>query len=130
MVPYCNKELKGIEDSLSLITSKGAVVLAVTPELPENVYKTIDKTKASYSVLSDDGLKIMKAYDVAYAVDPALNEKYKGYGIDLMKANGANGANLPVPAVYVIDTNGNIIYRYFDVDYRNRASVKEIAEHL
>lgn len=128
--PYCNKELKGMQDSLSFITSKGAVVVAVTPELPENISKTIGKTNASYSILSDDGLKIMKAYDVAYAVDPALNEKYKGYGIDLMKANGANGANLPIPAVYIIDTNGNIIYRYFDVDYRNRASVKEIADHL
>ena len=128
--PYCNKELKGMQDSLSFITSKGAVVVAVTPELPENISKTIGKTNASYSILSDDGLKIMKAYDVAYAVDPALNEKYKGYAIDLMKANGANGANLPIPAVYIIDTNGNIIYRYFDVDYRNRASVKEIADHL
>lgn len=128
--PYCNKELKGMQDSLSFITSKDAVVVAVTPELPENISKTIGKTNASYSILSDDGLKIMKAYDVAYAVDPALNEKYKGYGIDLMKANGANGANLPIPAVYIIDTNGNIIYRYFDVDYRNRASVKEIADHL
>ena len=94
--PYCNKELKGMQDSLSFITSKGAVVVAVTPELPENISKTIGKTNASYSILSDDGLKIMKAYDVAYAVDPALNEKYKGYGIDLMKANGANGANLPI----------------------------------
>ena len=128
--PYCNKELKDMQNSLSFITSKGAVVVAVTPELPENISKTIGKTNASYSILSDDGLKIMKAYDVAYAVDPALNEKYKGYGIDLMKANGANGANLPIPAVYIIDTNGNIIYRYFDVDYRNRASVKEIADHL
>ncbi len=32
--PYCNKQLKGIEDSLSLITSKGATVLAITPEQP------------------------------------------------------------------------------------------------
>ncbi len=128
--PYCNKELKGIEDSLSLITSKGAIVLAVTPEVPDNVTKTIGKTKATYSILSDDGLKIMKAYDVAYAVDPAVVEKYKGYGIDFSQANGNNGANLPVPAVYIIDKKGNIIYRYFDLDYRNRASVKDIIDHL
>lgn len=69
MVPYCNKELKGIEDFLSLITSKGATVIAVTPEIPENVAKTIDKTKASYSIISADDLKIMKAYKVAYAVE-------------------------------------------------------------
>ena len=68
--PYCNKELKNLEDSLSLITSKGAVVLAITPEQPANVEKTIEKTKATYSILTDDNLKIMKEYDVAFAVDP------------------------------------------------------------
>ena len=68
--PYCNKQLKGIEDSLSLITSKGATVLAITPEQPVSVGKTIEKTKATYSILTDDNLKIMKEYDVAFAVDP------------------------------------------------------------
>ncbi|MEP6926515.1 MAG: peroxiredoxin-like family protein [Ginsengibacter sp.] len=128
--PFCNKQLKHIEDSLSFITSKGASVFAITPEQPENVSKTIEKTKATYSILSDDGLKIMKAYDVAYAVDEATIEKYKGYGIDFSKANGNNGASLPVPAVYIIDKKGNIIYRHFDKDYTKRASVQEIVDHL
>ncbi|HEY5405976.1 MAG TPA: hypothetical protein VIJ92_02775 [Ginsengibacter sp.] len=56
--------------------------------------------------------------------------KNASYGIDFLQASGNNGANFPVPDVYVIDTDGKIIYRYFDVDYRNRASVKEIADHL
>ncbi len=128
--PYCNKQLKGIEDSLSLITSKGATVLAITPEQHANVMKTIEKTKAAYSILTDDNLKIMKEYDVAYAVDPATVEKYKGYGIDFSLANGNNGANLPVPAIYIIDTKGNITYRHFDADYTKRASIQEIAGHL
>lgn len=128
--PYCNKELTHMEDSLSLITSKGATVIAITPEQPANVEKTIGKTKATYSILTDDKLKIMKDYDVAYAVDPAMIEKYKSYGIDFSSANGDNGANLPVPAVYVIDKKGNITYRYFDADYTKRPSVLEISGHL
>ena len=128
--PYCNKQLKSIEDSLSLITAKGATVLAITPEQPANVVKTIEKTKATYSILTDDNLKIMKEYDVAFAVDPATVEKYKGYGIDFLLSNGNNGANLPVPAVYIINTKGNIIYRHFDVDYTKRASIKEIIDNL
>ncbi len=128
--PYCNKELSHLEDSLSLITSKGATVLAITPEQPANVEKTIGKTKATYSILTDDNLKILKDYDVAFAVDPATIEKYKSYGIDFSSANGNNGANLPVPAVYIIDKSGKISYRYFDADYTKRASVKEIVDHL
>lgn len=128
--PYCNKELSHLEDSLSLITSKGATVLAITPEQPANVEKTIDKTKATYSILTDNNLKIMKDYDVAFAVDSTTVEKYKSYGIDFSSANGNNGANLPVPAVYVIDKNGKITWRYFDADYTKRASVQEIVNHL
>jgi peroxiredoxin len=128
--PYCNKQLKKLEDSLSLITAKGASLITVTPEKPENITKTVKKTNASYPILYDDGLKIMKSYDVAFAVDAATVEKYKGYGIDFTQANGANGANLPVPALYIISKEGKIIFRHFDADYTKRASVAEILEHL
>jgi peroxiredoxin len=128
--PFCNKQLSGMQDSLAAITSKGATVVAITPEKPENIAKTIEKTKASYSLLFDDGLKIMKSYKVAFEVDAVTIEKYKGYGIDFNVANGTNGANLPVPAVYIISKKGKIAYRHFDPDYRKRPSVKEIASHL
>ncbi len=128
--PYCNKQLKKLEDSLSLITGKGASLITVTPEKPENIDKTVKKTKASYPILYDDGLKIMKSYDVAFAVDAPTVEKYKGYGIDFTQANGTNGANLPVPALYIISKEGKIIFRHFDTDYSKRTSVAEILEHL
>ncbi len=128
--PYCNKQLKQLEDSLSLILAKGASLVAITPEKPENVAKTIAKTKATYPVLFDDGLKIMKKYDVAFKVDDNTIERYKKFGIDFIEANGINnGANLPVPAVYIV-RDGKIIYKYFDVDYKKRASVVEILKYL
>src|SRR5687767_3980125 len=37
--PYCNKELSRLQDSLQLITEKGATVIAVSPEKPENISK-------------------------------------------------------------------------------------------
>jgi peroxiredoxin len=129
--PYCNRSLKQLEDSLSLIKTKGAVVLTVTPEIQENIVKTIDKTKASFPILHDEGLAIMKKYDVAFKVDDKTIESYKKYGLDFNQLNGqANGANLPVPAVYVINKEGKIVYKHFDKDYRKRSSVKDILSHL
>lgn len=127
---YCNKQLNDLEDSLALITQKGATVLAVTPEKKENIAKTIQKTKASYSVLSDDNLKIMSAYKVAFELDAKTTEKYKNWGINLQEMNGSNGNNLPVPAVYIINKEGKITYRYFDIDYKKRVSVSELLAHL
>lgn len=129
--PFCNRQLKQLEDSLSLIQEKGATLLTITPEKQENISKTIGKTKATYSILHDEGLKIMNSYDVTFQVDDKTIESYKKYGIDFIQANGeANGAHLPVPAVYVVNKEGKIIYKYFDTDYRKRSSVKEILAHL
>ncbi len=128
--PYCNKQLQKVNDSLSLITAKGASVIAITPETAENIAKTIEKTKASFPIVEDKNLSIMKAYKVNFAVDKATVEKYKGYGIDFAKANGDNGENLPVPATYIIGKDGKIKYVFFDEDYRKRPSVKELLEKL
>ena len=128
--PYCNRELSRVNDSLSYITAKGATVITVTPETQENIKKTIEKTKASYAIIEDKDLAIMKNYKVNFTVDDATIEKYKGYGIDFAVANGSNGANLPVPATYIIGRNGKIKFAFFNPDYRQRASVKDILDQL
>lgn len=128
--PFCNKQLSRFSDSLFQLTAKGASLLAITLENAENVKKTIEKTKASFPVIEDEGLAIMKLYKVNFAVDENTISKYKGYGIDFDKANGTNGANLPVPATYIIGQNGKIKYVFFNTDYRKRASVLEILNNL
>jgi len=127
---FCNKQLKQLEDSLALIKGKGATVLAITPELPENISLSIRRTNASYPILYDEGLKIMNAYKVAYKEDDQALKKYRGDGINILEANGNNGANLPVPAVYIINKKGKITYRFFDINYTKRSSVKDILDHL
>lgn len=128
--PYCNKQMSQMNDSLSMITGKGATVIAISPEIQENVVKTVEKTKASFPVISDVQMKIMKDYQVNFAVPQATIDRYKNFGIDFNVVNGGNGANLPVPATYVIGKNGKIKYVFFNPDYRKRASVKEIVSYL
>lgn len=128
--PYCNKELTRLQDSLQLIKDKGATVIAVSPEKPENISKTVEKTKAEYSVLYDEGLKIMKAYEVEFEVPENTVTRYRNSGLDLEKINGGNGKYLPVPAIYIIDKESTITYRFFESDYKKRPSVQEILKNL
>ena len=129
--PYCSKQLKKLEDSLLLIKDKKAKLIAITPEKTESISKTIEKTKASYSLLYDKEMKIMKAYAVAFEVDDRTVSRYKNADIDLATVNGQKDKiYLPVPAVYIIDKEGTIYYRYFDADYKKQPTVKEILENL
>ena len=128
--PYCNKQMSRFSDSLSMLTAKSASVLAITPETAGNVKKTIEKTKSTFPIVEDQGLAIMKMYKVNFAVDEKTIAKYKGYGIDFDNANGSNGANLPVPATYIIGKDGKIKYVFFNTDYRKRASVIDVLNNL
>ena len=128
--PYCNKQLQKLQDSLSLIQAKGATVVAVTPELPENIAKTIEKTKAQFPILYDEGLKIMKAYEVEFEVPANTLERYRNTGIKLDENNGKNGNYLPVPATYIINKDFTITYRFFNPDYKKRPSIKEILDNI
>lgn len=126
----CSKFLQKLQDSLSLINEKGATLVAVTPELPENVAKTVEKTKAEFSILYDEGIKIMKAYDVEFEVPKNTVDRYRNAGIKLDENNGKNGNFLPVTAVYIIDKESAITYRFFNSDYKKRPSVKEILDNI
>ena len=128
--PYCNRQLKKLEDSLRFIKEKGATLIAVSPEKPESIQKTIEKTKAEYPVLYDEGLKILKAYDVEFEVPENTITRYRNTGINIEENNGKNGKYLPVPAVYIIEQDQTIIYRFFESDYKKRPSVAEILENL
>jgi peroxiredoxin len=128
--PYCNRYLKKLEDSLQLIKDKGATLIAVTPEKPESVSKTVEKTKAEYSIIYDEDMKIMKAYEVDYTVPGNTVTRYRNTGINLEEINGENGNSLPIPATYIIDEDSNVTYRFFNPDYKKRPSVKEILDHL
>jgi peroxiredoxin len=130
--PYCNRELQKLQDSLQQILDRGAQLIAITPEKQAGIAKTIEKTKAGFPIIADEDMKIMKAYDVAYAVDGKTVDRYKMASIDLADNNGqkAGAVFLPVPAVYIVARDGEIKYRFFDEDYRKRPTVKDILENL
>lgn len=125
--PYCNKQLKAYQDSLQMFLDKGVTLVAVTPEGAEGVGKTREKTGAAFPVLSDADMKISTLYGVKYEVDEKAKNRYKNFDIDLNAVNGQRDrAYLPVPAVYIIDKEGTVIYRYFNEDYKKRPSVTEL----
>lgn len=127
--PYCNRQLSALNDSLSFLEAKGAQVVAVTPEKYESVDKTIEKTKASFTIISDTANTILKLYGVDFKVDDKTVDRYKGYGIDFTAVNGNAENTLPVPAVYIIK-DGVITYQWFEKDYRKRPSIKELLDNL
>lgn len=131
--PYCNHYLKRLQDSLDLIKAKNAQLLVITPEAERGIDSVIAITGATFPVIYDSAMKISVGYHVAYKVDDRTLARYKNSNpsIDLLKINNqAKDAYLPITAVYVVNNEGSVTYRYFDEDYKKRVSVKEILKAL
>lgn len=127
---YCIKQVKNIQDSLTMITAKGAKVIAVTPETDLGIITTISKTGASFPIIHDVQYKIMKAFGVNLTVDDATLALMKKYRIDMDVNNGNNDHVLPVPATFIIDKKLKIAHVFFDPNYKVRASVQQIVAAL
>jgi len=128
--PLCNKHLSHLQDNVAKFKKAGARLVAISPEIPVSVDKTVEKTNAEYSILYDADSKIMKEYGVDFVLSEKLQKKYKEYGVDLTVANGNDSQNLPVPATYVIGKNGKVKYVQYDPNYKNRSNAKDILMHL
>jgi len=129
--PVCNKHLSHLQDSLQLIYEKGATVIAVSPEQSEFLKRTAEKTHASFSLLYDEGYKISDLFDVTFKPDTMTTIMYNTLlGANLKKANTDDSQRLPIPATFIIGTDGKIVWRHFDPNYKNRSTTKQIIENI
>jgi len=129
--PICNRHMNTIQDSLKYIQDKGAQVVVISPEKPEFIEKTIEKSKAEFIVLYDEGQKISDYFDVTFNPDGKTKAIYNTVlGAKLKESHTDDSERLPIPATFIIDKNKKIIWRQFDPDYKNRSTVKDIIINL
>lgn len=129
--PVCNKHMNTIQDSLKYIQEKGAKVVVISPEKPEFIEKTIEKSKAEFTVLYDEGQKISDYFDVTFNPDGKTKLMYNTVlGAKLKESHTDDSERLPIPATFIIGKDKKIVWRQFDPDYKKRSTVKEIIEAL
>lgn len=118
--PYCNLELRALQQALPEIQAAGGSLIAIAPETPDNSLSTQEKHDLSFEVLSDTGNQVAREFGLVFSLPEYLRPIYKGFGIDLAAHNGDNTFELPVPATYIVDTTGTIVHRFVNVDYTQR----------
>jgi len=98
--------------------------------MPDHSLSTIEKNKLAFDVLYDQGNKVAELFGLVYELPEVLRPIYADLGADLPKYNGDNTFKIPMPATYIINQNGRIIYHYIDADYTKRSEPAEIVAKL
>jgi peroxiredoxin len=128
--PYCNLQLRACQAALSEFAALGARLVAVSPQLPDDSLDTAKKNALTFDVLSDVGNAVAWSYGLVYALPFELREALRSNGKTLSRINGDESWELPVPATYVIDTDGRVLLASLHVDYRTRVEPDAILAAL
>jgi peroxiredoxin len=133
--PYCNLQLSELRLIQKQAEALGYRIIAISPDLPTELARTLGKDKLEYTLLSDSKADALRAFGIGYRLDAATYAQYKTYGIDLEKASGQTHHALPVPSVFIVDRDGVLQFSYSHPDYKVRvpgtvvlAAAKAIAE--
>ena len=131
--PYSNKFLRRLQDSSELIKAKHGQIIVITPETKQGIDSVVAKTGATFPIIYDSLMKITNAYNGMYRVEDKALVRYKNSNpsIDLLAINNQKkDAYLPITAVYIVNDEGSVTYRYFEEDFKKQASIKEILKSL
>ncbi len=128
--PYCNLELRALQAALGDIADTGASLVAISPQVPDESLSLVEKAGLDFPVLSDLGSETIRSYGLVYTVDAAMREVLIGFGNDLTEINGTDTWELPVPATYVIGTDGRVVFAVADPDFRHRAEPADVVAAL
>jgi peroxiredoxin len=128
--PYCSTELRALQIRLGDFAKAGATLVAVSPQTPDNSLSTAEKLELTFPVLSDVGNTVARSYGLVYSLPEDLREVYTGFGLDLSAANGDRTLELPLPATFVIGTDGVVVWRFADADYTKRAEPDDVVAAL
>ena len=128
--PYCNLELKALENIMAKIKKLGANLVAVSPNLSEKSSQFVAENPFSFEILSDEGNRVADRFGLVFTLAEEIRPIYKGFGVNLTEYDGNDSFTLPIPATYVVDRGGTIVHSFVDADYTKRMEPDEVVEAL
>ncbi len=128
--PYCNLELRALQQALQQIETLGARLVAVSPEVPDQSLSTAEKAELTFEVLSDVGNAVARDFGLVFALAEDLRPVYHSWGLDIPAHNGDDRYETPIPATYVIAADGTIVQSFVDADYTKRMEPSDVVAAL
>jgi peroxiredoxin len=115
---------------LPQIEKAGASLVAISPQTVQQSFFMADQHKLRFPLLSDAGNRVARQFGLVYRVPDYQQVIYRRVFINLPFANGDDRWELPIPATYILERGGKVLYGSADPDYTTRPEPSEILEKL
>ena len=128
--PFCRIDLRAYEAFLPAIIAKGAAFVAISPELPHYVAKTIEENDLTFPALSDVGGVMIKKLGLQWPVPGEIESHLQKAGINLKLIYGTTVPCVSIPATYVLSPDGRVAEAFLTGDFRKREEPEQILQWL
>lgn len=129
--PYCNKDLSNLNHYTSQMKELGASMVGISPQSIQHNKKTGNQQKLTFDVLSDAGNEVAAQFGLRWTMVDPLKSLYRdNFRIQLPDYNGDDSWTLPIPARFVIDRDGTVLYAEHSVDYTRRPNPDALIDAL
>ncbi|WP_310473862.1 peroxiredoxin-like family protein [Sandarakinorhabdus sp.] len=126
--PYCRLTMAG----MAAIEARLAphAIVAISPERQQYTRALRADAGAVFPFLSDVGSGYALSLNLAVWVDDAMARLIASSGLDIPEYQGSDGWIMPIPAVFIVGTDGRVIARHVDPDYRRRMELDAVLDVL
>jgi peroxiredoxin len=132
--PYCNMHLSELRTVIPELKENGIDVLFLSNDRPELLYSSLkmetqeDIDGLDYVILSDANISAAMALGTAFRTDKGLTDYLDGKERDYEGSSIGIHNALAVPAVYVVDQSGEIVFDFINPNYKVRLPADELLE--
>jgi peroxiredoxin len=128
--PFCVAQMEAMNLVLPEIEQAGATLAAISPQTVQQSFFMRDQHKLRFPLLSDAGNKVEWQFGLPYRVPDEQKAIYQRAFVNLPFVNGDDSWELPIPATYIIDRDGTVLYASANEDYTERPEPVEIVRVL
>ena len=128
---YCAMELAALTAIHDQVKGLGATLIGISPQAPEARIRC-DAPEPPFPLLFDAGAKLARRCRIAFAVSDELRPIYTAAGRRPLPGVHDSWL-LPLPATYVVDWTGEVVFSHVNTDYTNRlepADIITVVAHL
>lgn len=128
--PFCVGQMEAMNYVAGQIAAAGASLAAISPQTEKQAYFMHDQHKLAFPLLVDTHNEVARQFGLVYRASQEQQELYRRTFVNLPLVNGDDSWTLPIPATYILDRGGTVLFVSANEDYTERPEPLEILSKL
>jgi peroxiredoxin len=127
--PYCRININALARAQQQIAADGGQIVAIMPDRQQFVSELKSAGRVPFPILTDMDNGYALSLNLAIWIGAEMQKMLEGRR-DLPSFQGNDSWMLPIPATFVVGTDGLIKARFVDPDYRRRMAIDDLLAAL